>query len=89
MKVFHQLTTLNVILNHVLVGVIGLHGPNVLMHVAKMSAPEKEKISANTFPLQRAKAFVKNMIKYHLMSLFMSHTVWLMHYYSEFISHSM
>jgi len=35
-KVSHQLTTFNVILSHVLAGVIGLHGLNVQMHVAKM-----------------------------------------------------
>lgn len=54
-KEFHQPITLNVTLNHALAGVIGLHGQNVPMHVAKMSALGKETISANTFPLQRAK----------------------------------
>lgn len=54
-KVFHQQITLNVILNHALAGETGLHGQNVLMHVAKMFAPEKEKIFVNIFPLRRAK----------------------------------
>ena len=60
-KVFHQPITLNVTLSHALAGVTGSHGQNVLMHVAKMSALVKETISANTFPLQRAKAFVTIM----------------------------
>jgi len=54
-KVFHQLITLNVTQNHALAGVTGLHGQNVRMHVAKMSAHEKETTFANIFPLQRAK----------------------------------
>ena len=60
-KVSHQPITLNVTLNHALAGVIGSHGQNVQMHVAKMSALENETISANTFPLQRAKALVTIM----------------------------
>ena len=60
-KVSHQPITLNVTLNHALVGVIGSHGQNVLTHVAKMFALVNETISANTFPLQRAKAFVTIM----------------------------